>query len=58
VPYVRLGGLPSCAGCRARVCPVPGHPCVDEVTPAAVAGAAEALAAPADISPRRAACAS
>ena len=21
-----------CAGCRARVCPVPGHPCVDGVT--------------------------
>jgi ADP-heptose:LPS heptosyltransferase len=28
-----------CAGCRARVCPVPGHPCVDAV------GAHEALAA-------------
>jgi ADP-heptose:LPS heptosyltransferase len=58
VPYARLGGLPSCAGCRARVCPVPGHPCIDEVTPAAVVAAAEALAALAETPPRRAACAS
>ncbi|GHH91824.1 glycosyltransferase family 9 protein [Streptomyces capillispiralis] len=33
VPYVLLGdqGAP-CAGTRARQCPVPGHPCLDEVT--------------------------
>jgi ADP-heptose:LPS heptosyltransferase len=34
VPVVLLGdqGAP-CAGSRARHCPVPGHPCLDEVTP-------------------------
>lgn len=37
VPHVLLGdqGV-ACAGCRARVCPVPGHPCLDEVAPGAV----------------------
>jgi ADP-heptose:LPS heptosyltransferase len=32
-----------CAGCRARECPVPGHPCVDGVTPAEAAAAVEQL---------------
>jgi ADP-heptose:LPS heptosyltransferase len=32
-----------CAGCRARTCPVPGHPCLD-VAPADVARALERLA--------------
>lgn len=34
-----------CAGCRARDCPVPGHPCLAEVAPAAVADALERLGA-------------
>lgn len=29
----------ACAGCRARVCPVSGHPCVDRVGPAEVVDA-------------------
>jgi len=34
VPHVVLGrhDIP-CAGCRARVCPIPGQPCIGEVTP-------------------------
>lgn len=35
VPTVVLSHPVPCAGCRARECPVPGHPCVDEVTPEA-----------------------
>jgi ADP-heptose:LPS heptosyltransferase len=34
----------GCRGCRARVCPVPGHPCVDTVPVAAVVAAVEELA--------------
>ena len=34
----------SCAGCRARECPVAGHPCVDGVTPADVLEALDRLA--------------
>jgi ADP-heptose:LPS heptosyltransferase len=34
VPYVLLGDQrAACAGTRARHCPVPGHPCLGEVTP-------------------------
>jgi ADP-heptose:LPS heptosyltransferase len=34
VPYVLLGTQTiGCAGCRARVCPRPGHPCLASVTP-------------------------
>ena len=33
-----------CAGCRARACPVPGHPCLDALDPAAVAAAVDQLA--------------
>jgi ADP-heptose:LPS heptosyltransferase len=33
-----------CAGCRARECPVPGHPCLAGVTVAAVVDAVERLA--------------
>jgi len=33
-----------CAGCRARVCPVEGHPCVDGVEPEDVVEALERLA--------------
>ncbi len=32
-----------CAGSRARVCPVPGHPCLTAVPPQQVADAAESL---------------
>jgi hypothetical protein len=34
-----------CAGCRAKECPVPGHPCVGELEPESVAAAVERLAA-------------
>lgn len=34
-----------CAGCRARVCPVEGHPCVEAIPTSAVVGAAEDLMA-------------
>jgi hypothetical protein len=42
---VLLGRLDiACAGCRARTCPLAGQPCLDEVTPSAVADAVDALA--------------
>jgi ADP-heptose:LPS heptosyltransferase len=34
----------ACAGTRARVCPVPGHPCLDGVSVAEVVAAVERLA--------------
>lgn len=38
VPHVLLGDQSiSCAGCRARRCPVPGHPCLAGVGPEEVA---------------------
>ena len=37
--------LVACAGCRERVCPVPGHPCLDDVPVAAVLASVERLAA-------------
>jgi hypothetical protein len=45
VPFVLLGdqGI-ACAGCRARECPVPGHPCLEGVAAEAAAEAVEALA--------------
>jgi ADP-heptose:LPS heptosyltransferase len=45
VPYALLGdqGI-ACAGCRARECPVPGHPCLETVAVEAVADALEDLA--------------
>jgi hypothetical protein len=40
VPAVRLGDQhAACRGTRARVCPVPGHPCLSTVSAADVAGA-------------------
>jgi hypothetical protein len=33
----------SCAGSRARLCPVPGHPCLTDVAPADVAAAVTQL---------------
>jgi ADP-heptose:LPS heptosyltransferase len=34
----------ACAGCRARTCPVPGHPCIDRLPLDAVLAAVEQLA--------------
>ncbi len=45
VPAVLLGDQQAaCAGSRARVCPVPGHPCLDQIDPAEVTAAVAALA--------------
>ena len=45
VPYVLLGDQgAACAGSRARVCPVPGHPCLDGVPVDEVVAAVERLA--------------
>jgi ADP-heptose:LPS heptosyltransferase len=45
VPLVLLGDQDAaCAGSRARVCPVPGHPCLDGVPVAEVVAAVERLA--------------
>jgi ADP-heptose:LPS heptosyltransferase len=33
----------ACAGCRARVCPFPGQPCLDPATPAALVAAVDDL---------------
>jgi ADP-heptose:LPS heptosyltransferase len=45
VPHALLGRQDAaCSGTRARLCPVPGHPCLDDVTAAEVAAALEALA--------------
>jgi hypothetical protein len=46
VPSVLLGDQQAaCAGSRARTCPVPGHPCLDGIDPAAVVAAVERLTA-------------
>jgi ADP-heptose:LPS heptosyltransferase len=46
VPCVVLGDQAApCAGSRARVCPVPAHPCLTSVDPGDVAAAVEALRA-------------
>lgn len=45
VPHVLLGNQDiPCAGCRARRCPVPGHPCLGAVTVDDVLEAVETLA--------------
>lgn len=45
VPYVLLGDQQApCAGSRARQCPVPGHPCLEEVTAYDVVAAVGKLA--------------
>jgi ADP-heptose:LPS heptosyltransferase len=33
VPVELLAVPVPCAGCRARVCPVAGHPCLEEIAP-------------------------
>ena len=44
VPVVLLGQQEAaCRNTRARDCPVAGHPCLDSVSPAAVAGAVRGL---------------
>ncbi len=45
VPHVLLGDQEAaCAGSRARVCPVAGHPCLNDIPIADVVAAVEALA--------------
>jgi ADP-heptose:LPS heptosyltransferase len=45
VPHALLGDQEiACAGCRARTCPVPGHPCIDAVPVEAVLAALDELA--------------
>ena len=44
VAYRRLGLPVPCAGCRARACPVEGHPCLDPLPLADVLDAVTALA--------------
>ena len=47
VPHALLGALDiGCSGCRAKVCPVPTHPCVDTVTVPEVVRAIDRVAAP------------
>ena len=49
VPHELLGDLDiACAGCRARTCPVPGHPCIDTVRADAVVAAVRRLLADRD----------
>lgn len=43
-PVVVLGDQDAaCRGSRARVCPVPGHPCLDHVTPGEILAAVQKL---------------
>lgn len=44
VPHELLYTPVPCAGCRARECPVPGHPCLEGVSIDAVVAAVERLA--------------
>ncbi|MDQ3946656.1 MAG: glycosyltransferase family 9 protein, partial [Actinomycetota bacterium] len=49
VPHVLLGVQDiSCAGCRARICPVAGHPCLGSVDVTEVVAAVDALRAGGD----------
>jgi ADP-heptose:LPS heptosyltransferase len=43
VPHELHGEPVGCAGCRARQCPVPGHPCIDGVALDAVLASVERL---------------
>jgi ADP-heptose:LPS heptosyltransferase len=44
VPTVLLGDQDApCARSRARSCPVPGHPCLDQIEPSAVVAGVAAL---------------
>ncbi|WP_347943119.1 glycosyltransferase family 9 protein [Sphaerisporangium sp. TRM90804] len=54
VPVVLLGDQNApCRGTRARVCPVPGHPCLSSVTPEQVAGTVLRLAGVPPVPPPR-----
>jgi ADP-heptose:LPS heptosyltransferase len=54
VPHVLLGRRDApCGGSRARVCPVPGHPCLDSVTDAEVLRAVASLLTAGDDRPHR-----
>ena len=44
VPHELLGVEVPCAGCRARECPVPGHPCLEGVSVTEALAAVERLA--------------
>jgi len=44
VPHELLYVDVPCAGCRARACPVPGHPCLEGVSVASVSAAVDRLA--------------
>jgi ADP-heptose:LPS heptosyltransferase len=45
VPHILLGDQEiACAGCRARTCPVAGHPCLESVTTGEALDAVDALA--------------
>jgi ADP-heptose:LPS heptosyltransferase len=44
VPYEALFVAVPCAGCRARTCPVAGHPCLAGVEPAAALAAVRRVA--------------
>jgi len=44
VPHAILTEAVPCAGCRARTCQVPGHPCIDELPLATVVSAVNRLA--------------
>jgi ADP-heptose:LPS heptosyltransferase len=54
VPHQVLNRDVPCAGCRARRCPVPGHPCLADVPPAEVADAVRRLARIREAEPRQA----
>lgn len=43
VPHVLCSRAVACAGCRARECPVPGHPCIDDIGADDVLAALETL---------------
>ncbi len=52
VPVVLLGDqLAACRGSRARSCPVPGHPCLNDIDPATVVAAIAQLAQPGRAAP-------
>ena len=52
VPHVLLGQQDiGCAGCRARVCPVPGHPCLAAISADDVLGALDRLRAQRSVPP-------
>jgi hypothetical protein len=44
VPHELLYKPVPCAGCRARVCPVAGHPCLEDVAVEDVIAAVNRLA--------------